>query len=144
MCLSLTHNAQAQTMEERRAEAQLACDKALEENTRDSLRKFRQKYRFFRTSCNSLAFNQRPAGLFDYGDKGNNFNAQAPNVGNGGSNESSETNGAGGSTNGDGGGPSSGNDSGGHPIIEAMRASNTNPISDETLNQLQGILNAAE
>lgn len=144
MCLSFAHNAQAQTMEERRAEAQLACDKALEANTRESLREFRKKYRFFRTSCNSLAFIQRPNGLFDAGDKNNNSNAQSSSARSSGSKGAGGSSGAGGSTNGGDGGLAGGNDRAGHPIIEAMRASNTDPISNETLNQLQSILNAAE
>mgnify|MGYP000406854293 CR=1 FL=1 len=138
MCLSPAHNAQAQTLGERSAEAQLACEEALEENTSESLRKFRQNYGFFRTSCNSLAFNQRPNRLFDVGDKNNNPNDQSSFDGIGGSKETGE------STNGVDSGFASGKESDDHPIVEAMRASNTNPISNETLNQLQSILNAAE
>lgn len=151
MCLTLTHNAQAQSSEERRVEAQLACDKALETNTRESLREFRKKYRFSRTSCNSLAFNRRSNALFDAGDKNYNSNTQASiqsSVGNGSSNEGAQgggSNGTGGNsgTGGNNDDVAGGNNSNDDPIIEALRASNTSPISNETLNQLQSIINAA-
>lgn len=149
MCVSFAHHAQAQSSAERRAEAQSACDEALATNTRESLREFRKKYRFFRTSCNSLAFNQRSNGLFDAGDKNSSSNGSvsvqvsvASSGGNGGATNSAN-NGTGGNSGGSDDEVSGGNNGVGHPIIEAMRASNTDPISDETLNQLQSILNAS-
>ena len=149
MCVSFAHHAQAQSSAERRAEAQLACDKALETNTREALREFRKKYRFSRTSCSSLAFNQRSNGLFDRGDKNSDFSTSASiqsSGGNNGSNGGAQNSGNGG-TGGNSGGNNDdvagGNNSNDHPIIEAMRAANTSPISDATLNQLQSIINDA-
>ncbi|MEM8541136.1 MAG: hypothetical protein AAGF25_09295 [Pseudomonadota bacterium] len=149
MCVSFAQHAQAQSSAERRAEAQRACDEALEINTREALKEFRKKYRFSRTSCSSLAFNQRANGLFDRGDKNSNFSTSASiqsGDGNNGSNGGAQNSGNGG-TGGNGGGNNDdvagGNNRNDHPIIEAMRAANTSPISDATLNQLQSIINDA-
>lgn len=147
-CLSFPHFAQAQTLQDRRAEAQIACDKALEENTREALRNFRKEFRFVRTSCSSLAFNRNGSGLFDISDT----TASASSIGSGGSNSGGTGgggNGGGGGGGGTGGGGGAGgggdgggggNGAGGNPIIEAMRSVDSDPNAISVFDQLQNRL----
>lgn len=148
LSFSFTWDAQAKSFAEMRAEAQLACEEALEENTIEALRKVRRKYWFFRTSCSSLAFNRAGSGLFDFGDiSGSSFSGGGGNGGSGtGDSGSGDGGGNGGGSDGGGnggGGDGGGNVGSGHPIIEAMRAVNSDPGANAVLDQLQKQLDNA-